>query len=706
MLRVSPLFFWCHKVIPLVYDDALSYYELVHKVAWKLNELISNMNDLPDAIKEEIANALKDNDTLQDIIDSILSGDNIALRSDLTSNDIDINTAYTLYYTKTEPYKTMQCFAHLDNGGYSAVFAKSDRIHYIIRRMSEEWEQVGSQSAEFTGHGNDCASNGSNRIYVLSSYVYDNVEYDNGLIRAIKYPELTEVSGESFVVKYGGVPIKINSFCYDRDLHKFYCMKGNDVYVYADNSEHTFLEHFILNDNMSTVYHDQYPRMAEQGSSYYNGMIVRFYAYPNMIAFFDVKTHDLVKVYTIPYKSEIGNALTELECGCFNGKDLYVSSFQRDNDQGLATHTNCGAWNTLLKLNFWTNVPKGYQQKANEYANHNVYIDGSTTNNKHYGTLQYPYRTLSEAMSTLHSPLSVEQPLNLLCRAGTNVGILRGSAFPAFRLNVYTLDGDTDTKFDMYGVDIDYSTFQIYNARIHRNNATSTGGVSGTVMFPNTADVRFCDAYFGYCDFDAPYDNTAYGLCVNSGRVTLRQNTFISVSGGYCVYGGTEAEITEDSNTFNGASLKLDAGCIFNRSGKVSAIDNKIAGGSLIPVNRFIIFNGEATEVGEYSLNANVDLSGFTLKRCAIVTLRHNTGYTEFPCFLSGTDAFCQPQAITVTSGGVAQIHYIGLHIHFDTNKINITSNKTVKVSDGTVYNQGTSATGIQYATITRIELV
>lgn len=702
MINISPLYFWCHKVIPLVYDDSLSYYELVCKVAAKINELITNMNDLPQYIKDEIVEALGDSETLQEIINELLSDSNIALRSDLTSNDIDINTAYTLYYTKTEPYKVLECFAHLNNGGYIGVFTKFDRIHFVLRRMSEEWEQVGSQSAEFSGHGNDCASNGTDRIFVLSSYVYDDVQYDNGLIRAFRYPELTEVSNESFVVKYGGVPVKIESFCYDRDNHKFYCMKGNDVYVYADDADRSFLEHFVLNDNMNTVYHDQYPRMAQQGSSYYNGMIVRMYAYPNMVAFYDIKTHDLVKVYTIPYKSEIGNALTELECGCFNGKDFYVSSFQRDNDQGLATHENCGAWNTLLKINFWTNVPKGYQQKANEFQNHNVYIDGSTTNNKHYGTLQYPYRTLSEAMSTLHSPLSVEQPLNLLCRAGTNVGILRGSAFPAFRLNVYTLDGDTDTKFDMYGVDIDYSTFQIYNARIHRNNATS----GGEQLFPNTADIRFCDAYFAYCDFDAPYDSDHFGLRVNSGIVTLRQNTFISVSGGYCLYNGTEGQIIEDSNTFNGATIKNDAGMIVNRSGKVSAIDNYISGGTLLPVNRLVIYNGSAAEVGEYNLNTVCPISGYTYKRGCIVTLQHNTGYSEYYCALSGTDAFCQPNAITVTSGGVAQIHYLSVHIHFDTNKMNITSNRTVKISDGTVYSQGTSATGIQYAKITRIELV
>ena len=38
--KVRPLFFWSQKVLPLVYDDSLSYYEVLSKVVAKLNEII------------------------------------------------------------------------------------------------------------------------------------------------------------------------------------------------------------------------------------------------------------------------------------------------------------------------------------------------------------------------------------------------------------------------------------------------------------------------------------------------------------------------------------------------------------------------------------------------------------------------------------------------------------------------------------------
>ena len=43
---ITPLEFYCHKILPLVYDDSLSYYEVLCKVQQKLNELIENNNEL------------------------------------------------------------------------------------------------------------------------------------------------------------------------------------------------------------------------------------------------------------------------------------------------------------------------------------------------------------------------------------------------------------------------------------------------------------------------------------------------------------------------------------------------------------------------------------------------------------------------------------------------------------------------------------
>ena len=65
MGKIDKVKFWCYKVLPLVYDDSLSYYELLCKVVSKLNELIEKYASFDDMV-EEIQSAI---DALQKQID-------------------------------------------------------------------------------------------------------------------------------------------------------------------------------------------------------------------------------------------------------------------------------------------------------------------------------------------------------------------------------------------------------------------------------------------------------------------------------------------------------------------------------------------------------------------------------------------------------------------------------------------------------------
>jgi hypothetical protein len=52
--EVKPLCYWVQHILPLVYDDSLSYMELLGRVTKRLNELIENNNKMPDYIMELI----------------------------------------------------------------------------------------------------------------------------------------------------------------------------------------------------------------------------------------------------------------------------------------------------------------------------------------------------------------------------------------------------------------------------------------------------------------------------------------------------------------------------------------------------------------------------------------------------------------------------------------------------------------------------
>lgn len=58
--------FWCQKVLPLVYDDSLSYYEVLCKVVDYLNKVIEDDNTFIEEL-EELEAALAE---VQQIIDN------------------------------------------------------------------------------------------------------------------------------------------------------------------------------------------------------------------------------------------------------------------------------------------------------------------------------------------------------------------------------------------------------------------------------------------------------------------------------------------------------------------------------------------------------------------------------------------------------------------------------------------------------------
>lgn len=54
MGEIGSFRFWCQKILPAVYDDSLSYYELLCKVIQKLNEIIEVDNQQSEAIRQII----------------------------------------------------------------------------------------------------------------------------------------------------------------------------------------------------------------------------------------------------------------------------------------------------------------------------------------------------------------------------------------------------------------------------------------------------------------------------------------------------------------------------------------------------------------------------------------------------------------------------------------------------------------------------
>ena len=99
--QIDKFRFFCQKILPLVYDDALSYYEVLCKVSEKLNEVIDKTNETTEMrqiVNEEMIKVQADIKTLfaqnaefSEEIESIKRGDYVPLYLDSISNWIDKN---------------------------------------------------------------------------------------------------------------------------------------------------------------------------------------------------------------------------------------------------------------------------------------------------------------------------------------------------------------------------------------------------------------------------------------------------------------------------------------------------------------------------------------------------------------------------------------------------------------------------------------
>lgn len=72
LTKVPRLCYWVEHILPLVYDDSLSYMELLAKVVYKLNEMIQNNNNLPEYIEGEIKKYIN-SDLIKQVVTEVVS---------------------------------------------------------------------------------------------------------------------------------------------------------------------------------------------------------------------------------------------------------------------------------------------------------------------------------------------------------------------------------------------------------------------------------------------------------------------------------------------------------------------------------------------------------------------------------------------------------------------------------------------------------
>ena len=154
-----PNFIYIPKIVPLVYDDVLSYYEFLNKILQKLNETIDDVNALGVDVEE-----LRDNvERLASLVDGF-DGRIETLETSVST----INTAIdTINGTLTNYGTQLETLAQTDTNLANRITTLENKVNTDIAAAVATLEgQIGGVVADVTAMQSEVTSN-TNRIAIL-----------------------------------------------------------------------------------------------------------------------------------------------------------------------------------------------------------------------------------------------------------------------------------------------------------------------------------------------------------------------------------------------------------------------------------------------------------------------------------------------------------------------------------------------------------
>ena len=202
----KPFQFWCQKVLPLVYDDSISYYELLNKVVHYLNNVIKdvsamggNINDLLDAyIKlQDYVNSYFDNLDIQTEVNNIIDrmikdGTFSALFGTADTVEVMQNTLYSV-----GRFVTTEGYYYKGDGGNNTYITTAESVNDLSIKSKKvdnlyftAVEIFNAKKFDDTGSNVQTNDRGSASINILR-YGCKKYPTENG-----EYPESAEISNE------------------------------------------------------------------------------------------------------------------------------------------------------------------------------------------------------------------------------------------------------------------------------------------------------------------------------------------------------------------------------------------------------------------------------------------------------------------------------------------------------------------------------
>ena len=171
--ELKPFRFWCQKALPLVYDDSLSYYELLCKVVDYLNNMMTDLTTATGSISEFAQQFVTNQQFLNDMAEAL--GDNTeALQTYINERMEDFTTAYEELQDYVNNYFTNLDVQNEINTKLN-VMAQDGTLSMLLEPFTEDWleektaqitEDLANQNATLATQNQTIATQNS-RLSVL-----------------------------------------------------------------------------------------------------------------------------------------------------------------------------------------------------------------------------------------------------------------------------------------------------------------------------------------------------------------------------------------------------------------------------------------------------------------------------------------------------------------------------------------------------------
>lgn len=325
-LTINPkLKFFCQKVLPLVYDNSLSYYEAICKIASatnmltdEVNELINYIKNLDTNIDEKIKNRFElyvNSDKFSDMIKIIITDLLEPFKEELLNEFEKLkNESEPLIYPKNDNLSITNVYQRME-----AISADNNKIWCQSICYAEDGNAViglaANSTAGFDNNETNCkiqvislstnnvlregevpAYHCNSMVYiretnqlaiVISPYKKDNEIISDGRIAIINYADLSFDKYISFE------NVKPYALAYDAYTNKYYGIDDDNLYELNFND--------LVTNKICTFEYVDFKSINKQDMCVNSNIAYLTGWPPSQIIAYDIKTGKMIKRYKVPY---------------------------------------------------------------------------------------------------------------------------------------------------------------------------------------------------------------------------------------------------------------------------------------------------------------------------------------------------------------------------------------------------------------------